>query len=491
METDSQINTNSSFIIIDLSNWIRKYELFGRKNSWSDQDMVDFLDLYLDGKALSWFERQEKKDLKWATLKDSFMQKFEGHEAELRAWKELQNTYQGDDEGVEDLAFRLDNLFKKLKITDETTKYRSFLTAIKPRHQKVILKSKSKTYQDCIKIAVEEESLEKLLNYEVKIKESNSIIQKNLTITENEEKDLINCPKSNWRKKYPEIKTADSESNEKNLGCIEVTYEEDNLLSLESEDYNSLENRLSECSTLNSAHNSNRDTERSNFSDNNDSKGENQLFAAEKRKTNSFEVGVKKKQQKNEEFLRIKDNSFNSFSANNISDKKMLDPINSKITPDNNNKPTSSLRKKILSLNSNNPSHSIKNNLSNLKADITFSQLIESSPEIRSDLIKLYKKIDPGQDLNLVENRSTTNCKAIVRIFNKNYVVVIDTGAACSVITNELLMELGVETNFPSDQTITSVDGRAHKTLGMISKLPISIAGYTFEADLLTLRIKN
>ncbi|OMJ14562.1 hypothetical protein AYI69_g8552 [Smittium culicis] len=420
METDSQINTNSSFINssfiknfepaiftndkeIDLSNWIRKYELFGRKNSWSDQDIVDFLELYLDGKTLSWFERQEKKDLKWATLKDSFMQKFEGHEAELRAWKELQNTYQSDDEGVEDLAFRLDNLFKKLKITDETTKYMSLLTAIKPRHQKVILKSKSKTYQDCIKIAVEEESLEKLVNYEVKNKESNSIIQKNLTITENEEKDLMyesiikrfdqlnlnvlnfinnsknkipsektknkieslqspsslicvycreeghsnrNCPKSNWRKKYPEIKTADSESNEKNLGCIEVTYEEDNLLSLESEDYSSYENRQSECSTLNSAHNSNRDTERSNFSDNNDSKDENQLFSAEKRKTNSLEVGVKKKQQKNEEFLRIKYNSFNNFSANNISDKKFLDPINSKITPDNNIKPTSSLSKK-------------------------------------------------------------------------------------------------------------------------------------------------
>ncbi|OMJ14390.1 hypothetical protein AYI70_g7908 [Smittium culicis] len=242
--------------LVEESNWIRNYELFSRKNKWNEQDILEFLELYLDGKAISWFQMQEKIGLSWTKLRSYFIQKFEGQEAELRAWKELQNIHQEEDKG-----------------------YRCLLIALKPKLQKSILKSKFKSYKESIKVAADEESLEKLINfenanaddpversrlmfrsdlnnddsmYELLIKKFDQLNLNVLTLVQasipgssklkpkgTEEKDLNkisctyckedghfnkNCPKSYWNKKRAEQSPTISipNSNSKNLGCIEI-----------------------------------------------------------------------------------------------------------------------------------------------------------------------------------------------------------------------------------------------------------------------------
>ncbi|PVU90000.1 hypothetical protein BB560_006254, partial [Smittium megazygosporum] len=53
----------------DPERWIRRYELFARKNGWSDIDRIDIMELYLDGKALIWFEKHRGTFENWVQTK--------------------------------------------------------------------------------------------------------------------------------------------------------------------------------------------------------------------------------------------------------------------------------------------------------------------------------------------------------------------------------------------------------------------------------------
>ncbi|OMJ29252.1 hypothetical protein AYI69_g1252 [Smittium culicis] len=153
---------------IEPSAWLRRYELFSRKNGWNEIDKVDLMEIYLSDKALNWFERQKSEFRTWPILKEKFMDKFEGQEMELRAWKNLQNLRQEEEEEVEELVAKLEKLFKKAKVMDETVRFRCLLSSIAPVYQRTILKRKAKTYKDAILIATDEEKLGKIYNYDAK-----------------------------------------------------------------------------------------------------------------------------------------------------------------------------------------------------------------------------------------------------------------------------------------------------------------------------------
>ncbi|OMJ29424.1 hypothetical protein AYI69_g1074 [Smittium culicis] len=86
---------------------------------------------------------------------------------------------------------------------------------------------------------------------------------------------------------------------------------------------------------------------------------------------------------------------------------------------------------------------------------------------------------------------NNTNCRGLVTIFNKKYWAVLDTGAACSVISDKILIELGIEVDNNSDQVIVTEDGTRHNTIGTVTSVPISVASYKFPCDVLVLRIKK
>ncbi|OMH85693.1 hypothetical protein AX774_g752 [Zancudomyces culisetae] len=105
-------STNSN---MDPSKWIRRYELCARRNGWKDKDMVDLMELYLEGRALLWFERECSEDNTWSEIKNKFILQFEGPEGELIAWNQLQLLKKTPEEDVEELVSKIEKLFNTAK----------------------------------------------------------------------------------------------------------------------------------------------------------------------------------------------------------------------------------------------------------------------------------------------------------------------------------------------------------------------------------------
>ncbi|OLY78281.1 hypothetical protein AYI68_g7672, partial [Smittium mucronatum] len=145
-------------------------------------------------------------------------------------------------------------------------------------------------------------------------------------------------------------------------------------------------------------------------------------------------------------------------------------------------------RKRGIRVAENIPRYSIKGNLADLNSNVSFSQLLQASPEIFADLSKLLKKVEFKKEVGLMENNDTTNCKAIINLYKQPHLAIIDTGAACSVFTTGWINQAGLQSDIESTQTIITSDGKRHKTLGIISQAPIVIAGYTFKVDLLVMK---
>ncbi|OMJ29937.1 hypothetical protein AYI69_g535 [Smittium culicis] len=218
------------------------------------------------------------------------MDKFEGKEMELRAWKNLQNLRQEEEEEVEDLVAKTEKLFKKAKMVDETIRFRCLLSSIAPKYQRTILNRKVKTYKDAILIANDEEKLEKICNYDSekpnsskkddsifkKLNEENGVYEMLVKKIDNLNLNLINlvnglhqekktssielkpdrvnemkrgqflycknignfskdCPKGYWNKQK---NTTEVNKDKKKVSCIEVDVmlkEENSFYSLDSE----------------------------------------------------------------------------------------------------------------------------------------------------------------------------------------------------------------------------------------------------------------
>ncbi|OLY79990.1 hypothetical protein AYI68_g5923 [Smittium mucronatum] len=125
--------------------------------------------------------------------------------------------------------------------------------------------------------------------------------------------------------------------------------------------------------------------------------------------------------------------------------------------------------------------------LEEINENISISQLLKASPEIFTELNRLLKKTEIKKEVGLVENDTTTNFKAIVSIFKKNYATIIDTEAACSVATTSWILETESVPDEESSQKIVTADEKKHKTLGIVSRVTIFIAGYHFDVNLLVM----
>ncbi|OMJ11773.1 Gag-Pol polyprotein [Smittium culicis] len=149
--------------------------------------------------------------------------------------------------------------------------------------------------------------------------------------------------------------------------------------------------------------------------------------------------------------------------------------------------PASRVRRKMdIKLAGSTDKYSIRSDLESLNPNINLAQLLNASPSIRKEFLDLFKKIESKEINSIAEDSfNVTNCKALIEIFDNHYVTVIDTGAACSIITMGLLEELGLESDSSQPQIIITADGTKHETMGKVSDVPVKIAGFVFPVDLL------
>ncbi|KAF9197720.1 hypothetical protein BGZ59_005185, partial [Podila verticillata] len=100
------------------------------------------------------------------------------------------------------------------------------------------------------------------------------------------------------------------------------------------------------------------------------------------------------------------------------------------------------------------------------------------------DCSQLFKR-NPEQDVHHVEEDTPPqgepdqdvfcSLKTLIKINGEPLTAVVDTGAACSVITKDLVDRLGLRIDSVHGRILVTADGTRHNTAGAIDKLPIEL----------------
>ncbi|OMJ23116.1 hypothetical protein AYI69_g5110, partial [Smittium culicis] len=426
-------------------------------------------------KGLLWYNRNKDKMDTWDITKSLFEKEFDGKDGEIRAWTELQTLKYADFSEVSDFEIRLNKLLIKAKITDESVKLKILISAMKPKYQKLVIKSKAENIKKALELIQEEEDLEKIVNSK--------------GISETKEDQFVQ------KKERTVVKTHKIEDSQDIVKTLIEGFDRLNINIIE---------KLGSLPMLNGG-------KRNYSAESTEQMKKGECFHCKEKGHRKFECPKLKQKEKmelgcielgkNEETLEmgslyaLEKRAREESSANKtVQNKDKIQKTYLKETGENLG--ASSLvvpqvkvrRRKEIKLSETTDKYSIKDDLEKLLPNINMAQLLNVSPVVRKELVDLFKKIE-AKEVNSIERErfSVTNCKALVEIFGSHYLTIMDTGAACSIITTGLLEELGLEADSNPSQIIVTADGTKHETTGKVSNVPLKIAGFIFPVDLLVM----
>ncbi|OMJ08794.1 hypothetical protein AYI69_g10929 [Smittium culicis] len=447
----------------DPNRWIKRYECFRKAYKWTDEEAVDYLDLFLEGRALNWYKGYIIANKDWANLNIKFCETFIDQDEETTSWNELIN-FSSEGKDVIEINGILTQLYSKAKISNESEKLKYLMKSLPSDKKRKILEKSITTFEEALSVLATEEKFQKIINNSdespVEVKKSTKEVDTmkklidrfdglslNLISREKELEELIKSAQGSMQYR--------NYSNYKCFNCDRYGHKTEqcrnqNLQKIQNENgVNSskmpVKNVSSEINCI----------DLDLF--------QNEVFLAEKR-TNIEKLGNTPKR------TRVVDKAPSSSELEEFVSK-----------------PRAQSRKPAaIKLSQNSTPYSIGHDLANSKVDLSYSQLLQVAPSVRSELIGLCKKQDV-KELSNVESEvsNNTNCRGIVKIFDDRHWAVLDTGAACSVMSTALLKEIGLEVDSDSYQTVITADGTRHTTLGTVTQIPIEIANYKFPCDIL------
>ncbi|OMJ12684.1 DNA damage-inducible protein 1 [Smittium culicis] len=447
----------------DPERWIKRYDCFRITCNWTEDQAMEYIDLFLEGKALMWHKGICSSITDWASLKDKFIKTFKDEEIETAAWNELV-SYACREKDTIEITGDLSRLFEKAKITSSTEKLRFLLRSLSPKQKRKVLSVECRTFEAAMDILVKNERLDKVI--------------KDIPMSDTQTKNIVK-----------DIDPMDSFITR--FEALSV-----NLINKVEQSQVAMENQKryydSNCSICNRfGHKSDSCYQRrNNFKEStnkmtgglapNDNKfkgincievlkpeiSEKDIFVAEKR-AQSEEISEKSKR------TRIFDTANNDQIIKERPRIQEIKPVEIKLS------------EAIAP-------YSIRDNLSEANANLSISQLLQVSPSVRRELMSLCKRVETKEvDKIELDEISNTNCRGLVSIFGKRHWAILDTGAACSVISETMMQEIGLEVDANDNQIIITADGTRHNTLGTISSVPIKIANYSFPADVLVIKVNK
>ncbi|PVU92332.1 hypothetical protein BB561_003906 [Smittium simulii] len=451
---------------VDLKSWLRRFELYGRLNKWDEEDNVDFLELFMEGKSLMWYQNNQDKFETWEITKSLMENEFDGKDGEMRAWSSLQTLKFSNFNNIDEFEIQIDKLLTKAKVTEERSKIKFFISALNSEHQKLVIKAKVNTLKKAMNVIREETELEEMVKPKSELKK----MSKDRVIT-----------KVHEQNNNGDIKTLIEGMERMNLNILE---------------------KLSHLKPYNY-------TKKEYNTDKTDSVKRGECFYCKEQGHRKWECPKLKLQNKVElnclemekeynlakDLLAFEKRTRDDESNNvNISTKNKIRRVEGNVKHDISQadelaKPKIRIRKnQDIKLSEHTEKYSIKQELSEIMPKINLAQLLRESPSIRKELTELFKKIE-YRELNYLgaKTKKVTNCKALMEIFENHYTTIVDTEAACSIITSKLLDKLGLIADTTSSHVIITADGTRHVTTGKVTAVPIKIAGYTFGADLLVM----
>ena len=90
---------------------------------------------------------------------------------------------------------------------------------------------------------------------------------------------------------------------------------------------------------------------------------------------------------------------------------------------------------------------------------------------------------EPSSNNSTQPSTYTIPVKYNIKIRNKSYSAIIDSGASISIISYQIVKELGLKIDTCSSSLIVSATGPSIRPLGIIKDLPIEIKGITISID--------
>ncbi|OMJ15124.1 hypothetical protein AYI69_g8305 [Smittium culicis] len=438
----------------DAERWLKKFERYYKKEL-EDNERIEIAEVHFEGAARAWFEVYATEFTSWETFKQKFSDKFADKQKEIMAWQEL-SSKEKETISILELTAKLSRLFKIAKVESDREKLKHLLNKIDKRYHKIIIKSLDKPWKDVIKRLVEEEEIIKTINNkQVEITDTTESLEKPV-------KNLLPEP-------------------EKDSGMYESLVKKFDKLSLSlidmKEDMKNFERKKADT----------RKNPYDKWCQYCKKGGHEEKFCYLKKGNRNDVSSIEMEDDlTNEEILAIK--RFNEESLDKEAKKSKSQIISEEVET------KSRIRKNhknssIINFMSDVEKYSVKSDLGERQVIMSFAQLLDASPSVRSDLIELCKKMKSKEVDNIFKiNEDITNCRALIKINHKTVWSVMDTGAACSVITQKFATKQNfiIDTSFK--QAIITADGMRHKTIGTVKNLPICIAGYEFPVNALVLK---
>jgi len=135
------------------------------------------------------------------------------------------------------------------------------------------------------------------------------------------------------------------------------------------------------------------------------------------------------------------------------------------------------------------PLYNVVADLQQQRANITFGQLLQLSPRLRSDVGRSLRKPgtrNPKIVAQFVDNiaRSATALYCDAEVRGRSIPLILDSGASGSIVSCQLLNDLGLGIDRPSTTVMINVHGERKRPLGEVTNFPITIQGITIPVDI-------
>jgi hypothetical protein len=165
-------------------------------------------------------------------------------------------------------------------------------------------------------------------------------------------------------------------------------------------------------------------------------------------------------------------------------------PETSKSNATGNRKKRTNVRKKKSkvqqpSITAHIPPYNIVADLQQQNANITFGQLFSLSPKLRAEVNKsLRKPAARSAKFAHQDTNSTTAMYCDATVQGVKIPLIIDMGAAGSIVTCRLLQEAGIAIDRPSTTVMINMNGERNRPLGEVLDVPITIQGITIPINM-------
>ncbi|OMH80354.1 Transposon Tf2-11 polyprotein [Zancudomyces culisetae] len=490
---------------IDPEEWIEDFKLIAKLNGWNDFDLIDLVKLFLGSREKIWYKKNRTTFNTWDELAKKFKEKFSTKSSKGKVWERLRSIKQTEFGNVDEFEVELVQLLDQAKIKDEEIRFDILLSTLKRETKEKVESLDIKKWERVMELLLNEEGSTESIPRKQELREKSSGPSKeynaNAASRGKSVKDLAKqqIPMGDMLKKFEEMSVSLITKVEQ---LVDKRLKEATVSSHRPQPYvvrcyycNEQGHRRYECPKMKESEP--RDSGKVDIQksinyielDRNTDTDENNadVFAVDKRKHNEVAGGSSEQRASRYKTTRVSRDSFQgaepSIIGSSVTEFREGTTIN-----DGGTAHSKQSSRSQQTLKNSNKTFSIVEELRKVHPKIDVLQLLESAPALSEELTNFLRK-EKVAELNEIQlqEKKTSNCRIIVNVFGQKLWAVVDTGAACSVVTYNLVEGWGIELDSKKGLTLVTADGKRHSTLGKVNQVPVMISSFTLPVNLVVM----